>query len=652
MIHYPNNGNLVQSLSELPNLVGCRDIILDFETTSGDDKIDSLNPWWNCDVAGVCITADDIPEAWYVPVGHRNPTPAEPNLDKSQVSNWLRDVLDGARCLTGQNIKYDTHVARNALGVDFRVYSLPLWDTLTQAKIVDSDRMSYSLDALSRDWLGEDISKYEAAFARYLYDGRGNQVCRDYGAVPALIMGEYGCQDVLTTRRLKQYIIEHTHPDCSLVSSNELRLTRELFDIECNGMLVDPHKVDVTKFKTLLRLTEIIFRIRDLTGLEIRPHTTDDCYRFLCGGYGLPVLEWTNDDDSKTSHKKSNPSFGKSAMAAYAFHPLVQRDPVLKECVELIQEYRTLNTFNSLFLTTFKNRNVNGVLHSSYNQMVRTARLSCSDPNAQQMSGLAKGLIEVPDEFVIMDIDLSQIEFRLIASTINNANVIRRYNESPTTDYHQLIADMAGLERKPAKNLNFAVGFGAGKKKAISMVKGSLDIASVGYSESGMSFDDYCQQRAEFMYRQYHGMLPELTPTMRKATEIARHRGYISNLYGRRRRLPVQACYKAFNNYIQSSAADIAKDLTLQIADYIRSLPDPSLARIIGVVHDSWIFYVHKSIALPFGSAVRRLIESVKPPREVRVPLLCDVATSDRNWKACGPDPCRGLGKHSKTWEI
>jgi len=628
---------------------------LDFETTSGDDKTDSLNPWWNCSVAGICITADNIPDAWYVPVGHRHPTPNEPNLPRENTIQWLGDILDGADILTGQNVKYDAHVLRNDLGIDFRECGpngsgLRLWDTLTQAKLIDSDRLSHSLDNLSKDWLNQDISHYEHAFARYLFDHNGNKVCQDYGTIPALILGEYGCQDVLTTRKLKRYILEKLatpeYSDCSVVSANELELTTELFNIECNGMHVNPTKVDVSKLNTLHRLNSIIFRIRDITGSCIRPHTTDDCYRFLCGEYGLPVLEWTNEDDDD---KASNPSFSKSAMQSYLIHPRVQEDTVLKESVELIQEYRTLNTFNSLFLSTFKARNIpnskgSGVLHSSYNQCVRTGRLSCSDPNAQQMSSLAKELIERPDEYLVVDIDLSQIEFRLIASTINNQAVIDKYNANPNTDYHALIAEMSGLERKPAKNLNFAVGFGAGRKKAISMVRGALDVSSTGYKEAaanGISFDSYCQSRAEYMYLQYHQMLPELSPTMKNATNIARHRGYISNLYGRRRKLSSRFCYKAFNAYIQSSAADVAKALTLEISKYIQSLPNPVLCKMIGVVHDSWIFYMHKSIALPVCRDLSRIIQSVKVPvvgdktREIRVPILCDVAVSDKNWKDC-----------------
>lgn len=628
MLTFPNNTILIQSLSELPRIKD-REIVLDFETTSGNPKISSTNPWHNCSLLGVCICDSTDSPGYYIPVGHHNPTPNEPNLPLPAVAEWLSDVLSHCEVLVGQNIKYDAHVLRNCLGIEFTGI---LYDTLTQAKIVDSDRLSYSLDSLSKDWLGADISQYELAFAPYLYDGRGNKVNQDYGAIPAIIMAPYGGQDVLTTRRLKRFCEEKRPAQCNIVSQNEIALTSVLLDIERTGLRVDPTKVVLKQVETNWRLVEIIYRIRELTGCEIRPNTTDDCHRFLCGQYGLPILKWTNEEDDS---KQSNPCFDKYAMKSYLLHPKVKEDAILFECVNLIREYRTLDTFNSLFLNTFDNRNISGILHSTYNQCVRTARLSCSDPNAQQMSDLAKGLIEVDTsgEWVLVDLDLSQIEFRLIASALNNQTVIDRYNNDPSTDYHSFVAELAGIDRGPAKNLNFAVGFAAGRKKAIQMVKGSLDITSVGFKESGMHFDAYCQMRAESMYDSYHRMLPELKPTIRQAEKISKKYGYISNLYGRHRRLPYGASYKAFNAYIQSSAADLAKSLTLQITELLCNTADwRELVKLVAVVHDSWIFYMHRSVYIQVCNEITSLITRVKPPGLIRVPIRSSCKVSRTNW--------------------
>lgn len=642
MINFPNGVQLIQSTSELPSWAGATVAYLDFETTSRNRQIDSLNPWHSCWTAGICLTVDAAREAVYVPVGHARPTPGEPNLDKSAVRRWLFDILSECDLIVAQNAKYELHILKNDWDFDFREYGLNVYCTLTQAKLIDSDRMSYRIEDLSKDWLNEDILQYKSALRPYLYTANGNQFNRDYGEIPAVVMAPYGGQDVLTMRKIKHYIDEKMPASCSLVSANEKEMTKILYGIEYDGMYVNPMEVGIKKLETLVRLDRIIHEIIDISGIAMRPNSSEDCYNFLCAQNGLPILEWTNPDDDT---KLSNPSFSKNAMQGYKHHPKVREDENLLRCVELIQEFRTLHTFNSLFLNTYSERNIGGVLHSSYNQCVRTARLSCSDPNAQQLSKLAKSLIRTPpeddpsDPWCILDVDLSQIEFRLIASTINNPSVLEQYALNPLTDYHQLIADLADLDRSPAKNLNFAVGFGAGKKKSISMVKGSLDISSKGYQDSGMLFDDYCQMRATEMYNSYHSMLPELKPTMRKSTNIAAKYGYISNLYGRQRHLPSKAVYKAFNAYIQSSAADLAKDLTIQIANYISSLPLRSRGtlRLIGLVHDSWIFYCRKSQIENHAISLANLIENVAPPNPLRVPIRCSVDFSESTWDKCEP---------------
>ena len=57
--------------SELPvHLIGSKTIYLDLETLSGSETTTSTNPWHNCWIAGICLTADDCKEAYYIPIGH------------------------------------------------------------------------------------------------------------------------------------------------------------------------------------------------------------------------------------------------------------------------------------------------------------------------------------------------------------------------------------------------------------------------------------------------------------------------------------------------------------------------------------------------------------------------------------------------------
>jgi hypothetical protein len=150
-----NNGNMIETGAEFPTLPNNIDkLYLDFETTSGDSKLDSLNPWHNCKPAGYAFTYDKIPAAWYVP------------WNVPRASEYLRMIIARSKEWINHNVKYDAHVFTNNTYVG--ITDLPiLSDTIVGAKLIDSDRGfgrgGYGLDALARDWLKEDISGYESA---------------------------------------------------------------------------------------------------------------------------------------------------------------------------------------------------------------------------------------------------------------------------------------------------------------------------------------------------------------------------------------------------------------------------------------------------------------------------------------------------------
>ena len=167
-----SNGTLLlESTSELPNLRNAKRLYADFETTSLDDKKKSTNPWHDCYVAGLGVAADDGP-AFYVPVNHRHGV----CLPQDAVADWWCDTVDTCDEWVNQSIKYDAHVSTLCLGV---MPECKLGCTLTRSKLIDSDRMRRSLDALASDWLHTDITPYEQAIKRYLTNSK------DYGRVPA-----------------------------------------------------------------------------------------------------------------------------------------------------------------------------------------------------------------------------------------------------------------------------------------------------------------------------------------------------------------------------------------------------------------------------------------------------------------------------------
>lgn len=630
MLHLRNGGLMVEDASELPDLRG-RTLYLDLETTSFDRKKTSLNPWRDCWIAGAAIAVDDSP-AHYVPCRHRRGV----NLDPEVVERWLRPIVERAEEWVNHNVKYDAHVLREDFQIEARC---PLVCTVVRAKLLDSDRQfrgGYGLDALSRDLLSEDISEYELALSPYLRD------CKDYGEAPSDVMAAYACQDALTNRRLDRWQRSQLPDDMRRVWETETALTQVLTRMEKRGMRVDPHRLKIQEMAATVALLRIEEELHKIVGFPMRPHVNGDCYEVLCGRYGLPVLKRTEvsdgEDGEDGEEAAGNPSFDKDALQLYLAHPLAPT-----EVVRLMLSYRKLNTLLSVFVRKFQELHVDGVVHSTYNQCVRTGRMSCRNPNSQQNSEDSKELILPHAGRCLVSADYSQIEYRSIVHYCEDERAIAAYLADPDVDFHQWIAEIAGTTRRAGKTLNFMMGFGGGKEKTVRMltknpdvvaeIKARVDamVASGDLSEERTmeAFDLFARQKAERLYATYHENLPTLKPTSRRAAAVCARRGYVRNLHGRRRHLPPTHAHIAFNFVNQSTAADYMKERMVHLS---HELPKWG-AELVASVHDEAVIDAPEELAgsVEFVDWLAATMEDVDPP--LRVPLRVTVGTSTRHWR-------------------
>jgi len=632
MIEFPNGGHMIENVAELPNLRGARRLFLDFETKSGDKSVKSVNPWHNCWVAGFAITVDRAPGAWYVPLGHYRGHNIE---EWDRVVDWLFDVVGDCSEWVNHNIKYDAHVMANCMGIVVDE-SLTMIDTVARAKLLDSDRQfkgGYGLDALSDYWLREDISQYEQAMKPYLFKNK------DYGWIPSDVMAPYACQDVITNRRLIDYLEAQMPEQCHRVQATETALTSVLFEQERIGMRVDPQQLKVQELRNLNKLFDIDQRLAKLVGRSFRPHVSEDCYDVICNQYGMPVLKWTEEYDEETGEQPGNPSFDKYAMASYMLHPYAPH-----EVISLISEYRKINTFNNNFVCKYSSIVTDDcMLHPSYNQLVRTGRMSCKDPNMHQLDKAAKALIFPHEGCTFLSIDYAQIEFRTIVHYIRDEEAIAAFARDPDTDFHQWVADQCGIKRRAAKTVNFMIAFGGGKKKTIATLSGNMDvvgdikqkvdhaieIGTITQAEAVGYHKLLCERKGTQVYDDYHGRFPGIKYHSKHAANAAKSRGYVFNLYGRRRHLPVDHSHIAFNTLNQSSAADILKERTVALHKALKGTP----IWIEANVHDETLLD-GPTEAMRDPRTVRDAIALLESPAiDLRVPVRTAYGLSDVNWR-------------------
>lgn len=611
MKNYPlpewkTEARLIEYESELPEWFGAQNLYLDLETTSGQDKESSLNVWKNCKILGVAVLIDNEKYPIYIPLRHRGPQ-TKNNLNYDNVKRWLQRVISTSKKWINHNIKYDAHVLINE---GFDITGPQLIDSIILCKLAPKEeRFTYNLTDIMSEWFYVNIYPLEEKLHIYL-----NSITRgvkDYGLLPIDYMCPYSCVDVLAVRKIYTSLMDIIPEECSKVLALELAVTPVLLDIENTGMSLNMELLNVHNTALPGTLMLIERQLKKLTSYdELRPHANADCKAVFMDHYGLPVIEWTNE-------KKISPAFGSDVILAYK-----AMKPEISEVCDWFLKYKELHKLYTGFTAPYLELNVDGLIHCDYNQIVRTGRMSCRTPNMQQLSDEAKEyIIPFGPDRILVDIDFSQIEYRLIAHFVRAEHIIREYNVNPNADYHKITADICGIERKEAKRINFCLSYNGGRGRVISILKGVPEVI------------ERCQNievLGNSVYAKFHSTVPTLRSTAQLAANLALQRGYVRTLLKRRRYLPRKVRFKAFNTVIQGSAADLFKGALIRA--WQRKAKD---TKLIGCVHDSYIFDMPREGSEEEIHRLINAIEEVSKNVELRVPIRASAKFSDKNWRCC-----------------
>ena len=539
---------------ELKDLKGHKEIAIDLETN--DPYLMTLgsgNVTGRGHIAGVAVAV----EGWsgYFPIQHESGG----NMDRKLVLSWLQDVCNQPdTTFIFHNAMYDVCWLR-AAGV---IVKGKIVDTMIAASLIDENRLSYALNTLAKFYVG--IGKNEKIL---------DEAAKDYGVdpkaelykLPAMYVGEYAERDAEATLKLWQRLNTELHnQELMDVFTLETKLFPCLVDMKFKGVRVDLEHADKLKQNLMQREAKIVARIKELTGVEVEISAARSIAKAF-DKLGLPY---------DRTEKANEPSFTKN---------FLQNHP--HELPQAIAEAREINKAHSTFIDSITKHAVNGRIHADINQIrsdqggTVTGRFSMSNPNLQQIPARHPELgpmirsIFIPEENTKWgSFDYSQQEPRILVHYAKLQNlegvdeIVGAYNAGDA-DFHQVVADMAGIERKQAKTINLGLMYGMGKNKLMA--------------ELGLMKDS-----AEKLIRQYHTKAPFVKKLMDNVTRKAEDRGKIRTLGGRAchfdlwqpvqfgvfKPLPLEMArkeydeplkraftYKALNKLIQGSAADMTK---------------------------------------------------------------------------------------------
>jgi DNA polymerase I-like protein with 3'-5' exonuclease and polymerase domains len=539
---------------ELKDLRGAKQIAIDLETNDPHLKeLGSGNVTGKGHIAGIAVAV----EGWsgYFPIHHESGG----NMDKKLVLSWLQDVCNQPdTTFIFHNAMYDICWLRSA-GINIKG---KIVDTMIAASLIDENRLSYQLNTLSRHYIGmgKDESILNAAAKEYGIDAK-----KDMWRLPPMFVGQYAERDAESTLKLWQRLeTELYQQELWDIFNLETKLFPCLVDMRFKGVRVDLEKADQIKKNLINRERKLINKIRDLTGVDVEIMAA----RSIAKAFDKLKLPYDRTEKSK------EPSFTKN---------FLQNHP--HELPKAIAEARELNKAHSTFIDSITKHAVDGRIHADINQIrsdaggTVTGRFSMSNPNLQQIPARHPELgpmirsIFIPEENTTWgSFDYSQQEPRILVHYAKLQNltgvdeIVDAYNAGDA-DFHQVVADMAGIERKQAKTINLGLMYGMGKNKLMA--------------ELGLMKDS-----AEKLIKQYHTKAPFVKQLMDNVSRKANDRGKIRTLLGRAchfdlwqpvqfgvfKPLPLEQArkeydeplkraftYKALNKLIQGSAADMTK---------------------------------------------------------------------------------------------
>ena len=539
---------------ELKDLHGYKEIAIDLETNDPELKeLGSGNVTGKGHIAGIAVAV----EGWsgYFPIHHESGG----NMDKKLVLSWLQDICNQEETkFIFHNAMYDICWLRSA-GV---IVKGKIIDTMIAASLIDENRLSYQLNFLSKHYIGfgKDESILNAAAKEYGLDPK-----KDLWRLPALFVGQYAERDAESTLKLwKKLETELYQQELWDIFNLETRLFPCLVNMRFKGVRVDLDKADKIKKYLIDRENKILKDIKDLTGIDVEIHAA----RSIAKAFDKLKLPYDRTEKSK------EPSFTKN---------FLQNHP--HKLPKAIAEARELNKAHSTFIDSITKHSVNGRIHADINQIrsdaggTVTGRFSMSNPNLQQIPARHPELgplirsIFIPEQnHTWGSFDYSQQEPRILVhyaklQNLNGVDEIVNAYKAGDADFHQVVADMAGIERKQAKTINLGLMYGMGKNKLMA--------------ELGLMKDS-----AEKLIKQYHTKAPFVKQLMDNVSRKANDRGKIRTLLGRAchfdlwqpvqfgvfKPLPLEQArkeydeplkraftYKALNKLIQGSAADMTK---------------------------------------------------------------------------------------------
>jgi DNA polymerase I len=562
--------------------------------------------YMRAEIVGVSFAAS-AGEAAYVPVAHDFPgAPAQ--LARALVLERLRPLLESdTRTKIGHDLKFTVHALANH-GIEMQG---PRFDTMLESYVLDATATRHDLGSIALKYLGHETVPYESVA------GKG---ARQIGFEEVALeqAGPYAAADADVALRLHEALWRRLGDVPALQRlylEIEAPLAAVLERMERTGVLVDAAMLKQQGQEIARKLAEIEQQVEIEAGRRFNLGSPKQLQEVLYEHLGLPVLRKT---------ATGQPSTAEDVLEELAATYALPR---------LVLDHRALIKLKSTYTDNLP-RQVNprtGRVHTCYNQAVAiTGRLSSADPNLQNIpvrrgeGRRIRAAFVAPPGSRLLAADYSQIELRIMAHLSGDEGLLKAFGAGG--DIHRATAaevfavpleQVTADQRRAAKVINFGLIYGMsafGLARQLGIERGAA------------------QAYVDLYFQRY----PGVKAFMDRTRLMARERGYVETVFGRRLYLTEinsrnaqrrqYAERSAINAPMQGTAADIIKRAMIAIDRWLVS--ERADARLIMQVHDELVLEVATAEMEDVRAGVcERMIGAA----ELSVPLEVD-AKAGANW--------------------
>lgn len=511
------------------------EVAIDTETTGLDPMLDKI--------VGFSLYTPNR-QACYVPINHISYVTGirvDNQLTENQITPILQKLVEYKTKIIMFNANFDIRVIRNQL----KVYLNCDWDCYLGARCLNENEGegNNKLKKLHMKYVlknEEDEFSYEEMFKGITFDKIPIDYAYLYGAHDAIITYEYyqfqkPYLDINQERedlRNVAWVFHNIEMPCVKVVC-DMEDTGVEFDIKyCNELSSKYHKLLDEKINNFYSICE-----------QFSDQLND--YRIKQG----------------ISNKLDNPiNISSSTQIAIVLYDILGIEPVDSKNVrgtgddilskiehpisKAIVEYREVKKLITTYIDKLPNciNQKTGRIHCNYNQYgADTGRFSSTNPNLQNIPSHNKEIrkmFKATDGYVMMSSDYSQQEVKVMAQMCGDEKMLEAFRQGK--DFYAQIASIA-FNRNYEDCLEFNKDGTTNKEGKERRTQAKSILLGINYGRGVASIAEQlkCEkEKAQQIKDSVFKGFPAIPKFEKESKDMAKYLGYVTTLWGRKRRLP------------------------------------------------------------------------------------------------------------------